>query len=447
MITTYKYRIYPSPRQIKQINEILGQNRFVWNDALYFIKNHNKGNCPSYDGLCKRLTQLKQKHTWLYQSPSQSLQHTLKRLRIAYDRYENKISKQPKFKKRQDEQSIELPQQVSVDFTKNCIKIPKLKEIRAVLHREFVSEIRTCFISKTPTGEYYVSFVVEDYKKYPQMNNNAELTGVDLGITDLVITSKGKKYPNKRHFKQKLRRLRRAQRELSRRSLKKHKKLVVNKKMYGPFSKDEPLKEFTKNILTYSNRREKSRLKVARIHRDIVNARDDYLHKISYDLVKNNDGLSFEKLNITKMLKNKRYARSIMDCSWGKLYIFCLYKADKLGKPVIKIDDPFFPSSKTCSHCGNIHHNLKINDRVWTCKCGVTHDRDINAAINIAKRGQQVLTNTINAPDFESQEISKNKDIDKKKEKGSKSLNRIIRAGPALRGEVAKQEVLPENFD
>lgn len=183
--------------------------------------------------------------------------------------------------------------------------------------------------------------------------------------------------------------------------------LVVNTCMFGPFSKSDPLAPFMEKKEVYSNRREKVRLRVSKIYRDITNARNDYLHKVSRSLVDKNEGLAFESLNIRGMVKNRKLSRSILDCSWGKLVSMCEYKSAMAGKPCIKIGT-FVASSKTCSTCGNKYHGLTLNERTWQCEaCGSTHNRDINAAINIAAEGQRLLQRKIDNGFFESQDKSK----------------------------------------
>lgn len=440
MLITYQYRILPSQSQIHNLAIHFGHNRYIWNEAIRFIQNKNNGHYTSRNKMSRRLTEIKKDISWLSEVYSQTLQATLKRLDQAYQRFFKKQSGYPKTKKRNTEQSIEFPQNTSVDFSLNCIKIPKIGYIKAKLHRKFKGTIKTCYISKSPSNEYYACFVIEDGLQLPEVNTDVELTGIDLGIKDLVITSNGKKYTNNKFLKKKLLQLKKAQKVLSRRSKKKHTVQIVQTNYYGPFSRDKPFKSFTEEKSIFSNRCEKARLKVAKLHRDVVNCRNDYLHKISKQLVEENEGLAFESLNIRGMVKNRRLSQAILDCGWGKLYGLCQYKAERVGKVCIKINT-FFASSKTCSTCCNKYHGLTLDERVWTCEhCGIHHDRDVNAALNISVEGKRLLEKMVDNGDFESQEKPRRSRYLNKKKKGSIVESDTKSAGLAERGEVVSRE-------
>jgi putative transposase len=280
----------------------------------------------------------------------------------------------------------------------------------------------------------------------PKVKTDIQLTGIDLGIKDLVITSHGQKYSNNKYLKQKLRQLKKAQKVLSRRSLKKQTIQVINTKLYGPYSQENPLKSFSEEKEIFSNRREKARLKVAKLHRDVVNCRNDYLHKVSKQLVEENHGLAFESLNIRGMVKNRRLSQSIMDCGWGKLYGLCQYKSERVGKVCIKIDT-FFASSKTCSVCGNKYHGLTLNERIWQCEnCGSEHDRDVNASKNIGKEGERLLADMVKKGAFENQEKPRRSRYGNRKKKDSIVESDCKSAGLAERGEVVSRESVFANL-
>ncbi|HAT61083.1 MAG TPA: transposase [Prevotella sp.] len=444
MISAYQYRIYPSEQQKHNLAIHFGHNRYIWNEALRFIKYHNNGKYTSREKMQLRLTQIKKEITWLPNAHSQTLQATLKRLDIAFQRFFKKQSGYPKTKRRNTEQSIEFPQSSKVDFSLNCVKLPKIGYVRAKLHQKFKGDIKTCYVGKTPSNEYYACFVIDDGLPLPEVNTDVEPTGIDLGIKELVIGSNGKKYGNNKYLKQKLRHLRKAMKTMARRSKKKN-KLVTDKEMFGPYSKENPLQSFMQVKEVWSNRREKARLQVARIYRDIVNCRNDYLHKVSRELVDENDGLVFENLNIRGMVRNRRLAQAIMDCAWGKLIQLCEYKSARAGKVCIKIDT-FFASSKTCSTCENKYHGLTLNERTWTCEhCGSRHDRDVNAALNISAEGKRLLEQMIKNGDFENQEKPrKSRYGNKKKDSILESVKQS--AGLAERGEVVSRESVFANF-
>jgi putative transposase len=438
MISAYQYRIYPSEQQKHNLAIHFGHNRYIWNEALRFIKYHNNGQYTSREKMQLRLTQIKKEITWLPNAHSQTLQATLKRLDIAFQRFFKKQSGYPKTKKLNTEQSIEFPQSSQVDFNLNCIKLPKIGYVRAKLHQKFKGDIKTCYVGKTPANEYYACFVIDDGLPLPKVNTDVEPTGIDLGIKELVIGSNGKKYGNNKYLKQKLRNLRKAQKVLSRRSKKKYTLQVVKETENGRFTREE------KNI--FSNRREKARLKVAKLHRDIVNCRNDYLHKVSRELVDENEGLVFENLNIRGMVRNRRLAQAIMDCAWGKLIQLCEYKSARAGKVCIKIDT-FFASSKKCSTCGNKYHGLTLNERTWTCEhCGSRHDRDVNAALNISAEGKRLLEQMIKNGDFENQEKPRKSRYGNKKKDSILESDVKQSAGLAERGEVVSRELVPASL-
>lgn len=446
MLLTYKYRIYPSEQQKHNLAIHFGHNRFIWNEALRFIKNENNGQYTSKEKMHLRLTSLKKTISWLSEAHSQTLQATLKRLDIAYQRFFKKQSGYPNTKKRNTEQSIEFPQSSQVDFSLNCIKIPKIGYIKAKIHRKFKGIIKTCYVNKSPANEYYACFVIEDEIVKPKVKTDVKLTGIDLGIKDLAIDSKGNKYKNNKFLKKKLKQLKKAQCVLSRRSKNKHKITVIHDNMFGPFSKEKPFQVFTEEKEVFSHRREKIKLEVARLHRDIVNCRNDYLHKLSKELVNKNDGLVFENLNIRGMVKNHRLAQSILDCGWRKLYEFCEYKSARLGKVCLKIGT-FFASSKICSNCGEKYHGLTLTERTWQCEtCGSCHDRDINASINISVEGQNILEQKLLQGFFESQGKPRKSCYGKKKKKDSTLESEVKSAGLAERGETVSRREISASF-
>ena len=440
---TYRYRIYPSEQQKHNLAIHFGHNRFVWNEALRFIQNDNNGQYTSREKMSGRLTEIKKDISWLSDAHSQTLQATIKRLDQAYQRFFKKQSGYPNLKKRNTEQSIEFPQNTAIDFSLNCIKIPKIGYIKAKLHRKFKGNIKTCTINKSPANEYYACFVIDDGVPLPTVNTNIKLTGIDLGIKDLVITSHGQKYGNSKYLKKKLKQLKKAQKVLSRRSLKKQTIQIINTKLYGPYSQENPLKSFSEEKEIFSHRYEKARLQVAKLHRDVVNCRNDYLHKISRKLVNDNDGLAFESLNIRGMVRNRRLSQSIMDCGWGKLVNYCEYKSRRAGKVCIKIGT-FFASSKTCSVCSHNYHGLTLNERIWKCEnCGNEHDRDVNASLNISDEGNRLLKEMISNGEFENQEKPRKSRYSKKK-KGSVLESDVKQsAGLAERGEEVSRESVP----
>ena len=359
MLKSHKYRIYPSQGQKELLSKIFGQVRFVYNLGLETkISAYlgNKKHLTCFD-LNKQITELKKECEWLKESPSQALQMSMTNLDNAYTNF-FKGSGFPKFKNKHGKQSFQLPQGVWISDDNKQIFIPKLKMVDIDLHRKFKGDIKTVTVSKSVTNKYYISILVETNIPKPKKKPiKLETTvGVDLGIKDFCITSDGKKFKNHDFFKSTMNQLRVEQRSLSR-------------KQKG------------------SNRYLKQKSRVALLHEHIRNQREDYLHKISKYLVDNYDTICMENLGISNMMKNKNLSRAIGDMGWFKFKSMVDYKCKWYGKN-LSVIGRFDPSSKTCSNCGSINKELELKDREWICSnCGIKHDRDINAALNIRNFG------------------------------------------------------------
>jgi len=291
---------------------------------------------------------------WLSEVNSQSLQASLANLESAYTRFFRDRKGFPKFKSKHHRQSFQVPQsgKVGADF----VKIPKVGQIKAIISREPVGTIKTITISRSSTGKFFASVLCEDETEMPDKMpvTEAGTVGVDLGIKDFAVLSTGERIANPRNIKRAAKKLRRAQRKLSRR-------------------------------VKGSSNRNKQRKVVARIHEQVANRRKDFLHKLTTRLVNDNqvDSFAIEDLAVSNMVRNRCLAKVIADVSWGEFRRQLQYKADRAGKNVLVIGR-FEPSSKTCS-CGKINDALKLKDRVWTCACGLSHDRDLLAAQNIKR--------------------------------------------------------------
>jgi len=350
MFRAYKYRISPTNSQKELIAKHIGSSRFVYNLALE-TKNGaylgSKHNFSPFD-LIKQLPELKKECEWLKEVNSQSLQQSIQNMDIAFKRF-FKGAGFPKFKsKHKGSQSFSIPQNVIVE--NNLLIIPKFKKkgIKIIIHREIKGTIKSATISRTPTGKYFVSILVDTYQKMPVKVPIKEETtiGVDLGIKTFLVTSNGLEIENPKN-------LRKAQAKL---------KYVQRK--------------YSKN----KGKRTKHRL--ALLHEKVVNKRKDFLHKTSTKLIRENQTIALENLAVNNMVKNHNLAQAITDVSWSMFVDMLKYKADWYGKNILRIGR-WSPSSRTCS-CGVINKDLKLSDRTWTCKsCGVTHDRDILAANNI----------------------------------------------------------------
>ncbi len=359
---SYKFRIEPTQEQIVLLSKHFGACRFLFNRFLNERKDKylNEKTSLTYNDNAKDLTNLKKEDGfhWLKEINSQSLQSALRNLDIAYKNFFNKKSKFPKFKSKHDKQSFRIPQNVQVKDGK--LIIPKFKEgININLHREIEGEILFATITKTTTGKYYVSITCEvNHKPFDKTGSKV---GIDTGIKNLAILSDGKTYDNIKVLKSKLKKLKYKQRQLS-------------KKQKG------------------SNSRERQKTKLALLHEKIANIRKDYLHKVSTEIIKNQDIISVEDLALKNMVKNHKLAQALSDVALGMFYTMLEYKANWNDKSFVKIDR-FFPSSKTCSNCGWIYKDLNLSIREWTCPCcNEHHDRDLNASKNILKQGINILS-------------------------------------------------------
>jgi putative transposase len=352
MLKAFKYRLYPTDKQADLINKHIGSCRFVYNLALECKRMSyagNKVNLSCFD-LMKQLPELKEQCEWLNEINSQSLQQSITHLDNAFTKFFKGQSDFPKFKKKTARQSFNIPQNVIIDFENSKLILPKFKKkgIDIVLHRKFKGETKQATISKTSTGKYFVSVLVDTTDKTQKQKTVKENTtiGIDLGIKSFLVTSNGLEINNPKFLKNSISRL----------------KFIQSK-----FSK-------------HKGKRTKHRLAV--IHEKVANQRKDFLNKISTELINNQDSIAIENLNISGMVKNHNLAQSINDVGWGIFVNMLEYKAEWSGKNILKIGR-FDPSSKTCNNCGAINKELKLQDREWTCTCGTILNRDINASINI----------------------------------------------------------------
>ena len=367
MLKAYKYRIYPSNEQKIQIAKTFGCCRFVYNKTLTYRKEAyekdkktvSKTDCNNY---CNR--ELKKEYEWLRETDKFALTNAIYNMDSAYQKFFKEHAGYPKFKSKRDNHKSYTTNftngNIAVDFLSSKVKLPKLKGVRAKLHRNFAGQIKSASVSQVPSGKYYVSILVEtEHKEIPHTNKNI---GLDLGIKELCITSDGKKYKNLKTIQKYEKRLTKLQRQLT------HKK-----KGNGNY--------------------QKQKRKIALYHEKITNTRKDYLHKISHEIISENQVIVSENLQIKNMVKNHNLAKFITDVSWYELTRQLEYKAQWNGRRYIKADT-FYASSQLCSACGYQNADTKdLSVREWVCPiCGTKHDRDINAAKNILEKGLQQIS-------------------------------------------------------
>lgn len=366
MLKAFKYRLNPTLEQKEQLSKFFGSVRFVYNLGLETkISAYigNKKNLTCID-LANQMKALKDTDApWLQDCPAQVLQMSLRNLDNAYTNF-FRGKGFPKFKKKHQNQSIQFPQGVRLLGDK--IFLPKLKYVDFVKHREIgEGAIKTVTLSKTTTGKYFVSILIDNYISLPDKKPIKEKTtvGIDVGLKTFAVLSDGQQFENPKYLEHQLKRLRVEQRTMARR--------------------------YKKNVKTVDQSKNwhKQKQIVALLHEKIANQRKDFLHKTSTAIIKQYDTVCLEDLNVAGMVKNHCLSKAISDVSWTSFKEMLEYKAEWYGKNIVTIGR-FEPSSKICSNCGHLYKELKLAERSWVCqKCESVHDRDMNAALNIKKYG------------------------------------------------------------
>ena len=403
MLKAYKYRLYPTSEQKVLINKHIGACRWLYNYGLQKkieAYARDRTHVSRFD-LQADLPILKktEEYNWLTEVNALSLQAVLRNLDTAYKNFFRDKKGFPKFKsKKNNRQSFQVVQNTRVNFVEDkskkelnlkinsktinvdevyedtdnqdntvvfnkkrgTVSVPKIPNIPAVLHRTFKGEVKTCTISRTPTGKYYISVLVDNKEetlpeKQPLSENQA--VAFDLGIKSFLVASNRDIIDNPKFLRKSEKKLARIQRQHSR-------------KVKG------------------SNNRSKHRIKLARIHEKVTNQRTDFLHQLTRKYINSEyTSFCFEDLNIKGMVRNPKLAKSINEVGWSTFRTMMTYKADWMGKNIITIGR-FEPSSKLCSSCGTLKKFLNLNERTYNCdnpNCNLTIDRDYNASLNILK--------------------------------------------------------------
>ncbi|MDJ0658483.1 MAG: RNA-guided endonuclease TnpB family protein [Crocosphaera sp.] len=366
MFKAYKYRVYPTSEQKDLLVKSFGCARWFYNYALNLTSQtyQDTGKGLSRNDIIKLLPELKKEYEWLKEPPSQVLQQVALDLSSAFLNFFERRAKYPNFKKKHKKQSIRFPQGFKLDG--EYLSLPKLKEVYCKVSRLPQGKLKSVTVSMTPTGQFYASCLYDDGVERPSpltSLNKGEIKaiGIDCGLTHFAITSDGSKHGNPKYYRKYEEKLAKKQKQLSR-------------KQKG------------------SSNRNKARIKVAKVHEKITRCREDFLHKLSRNLVDKNQVIIVENLAVNNMVKNHKLAKSISDAGWGIFCTMLKYKAEWEGKTYIEVDR-FFPSSKTCNVCLNQVGSLLLDVRFWDCpKCLTQNiDRDINAAKNIKDEGLRIL--------------------------------------------------------
>lgn len=356
----FKYRFYPTGEQAAELSRTFGCVRLVYNKALEERTRawYGEQRRVSYVQSSAALTEWKKTEelTFLTEVSSVPLQQALRHLQTAFGSFFAKRAKYPRYKSKKKSRASAEYTRSGFKWREGRLTLAKMTEpldIRWSRPLPEGSEPTTVTVSRDTAGRWFVSLLCEDTIAPGPVTNAA--VGIDAGITSLVTLSTGEKVTNPRHERHDRARLAKAQRELSR-------------KAKG------------------SANREKARRKVARVHARIGDRRRDFLHKLTSRIVHENQVVVIEDLAVRNMLRNHKLARAISDASWTELRTMLEYKCAWYGRELVTVDR-WFPSSKLCGACGTVAAKMPLNVRTWTCDCGTTHDRDVNAAKNIKAAG------------------------------------------------------------
>lgn len=360
----YKFRLYPTDEQALIIRKTFGCVRFVYNKMLSERKETYELLKNDKEALKKvkypTPATYKKEYDWLKEVDSLALANAQLNLDKAYKAFFKGDAKFPKFKSKRHKQSYTTNVvNGNIQLSDGHIKLPKLKRVKIKQHRAIPSDytIKSCTLSVTASGKYYISILTE-YEKEFESKKIEKVVGLDFAMDGLFVDSEGKKANYPKFYRQMLEKLAKEQRKLSRKK---------------------------KGSLNWN----KQRIRVAKIQEKVANQRKNFLHHQSKKLVTYYDAVVIEDLNMKGMSKALKFGKSVTDNGWGMFTSFLQYKLKEQGKQLVKIDK-WFPSTKTCSTCGSVKE-IKLSERTYQCICGLSLDRDHNSALNIKKEGIRLL--------------------------------------------------------
>mgnify|MGYP000190099859 CR=1 FL=1 len=376
MLRAVKVRLYPTAFQTTQINKLLGSCRVVYNQTLdRKIKQYNEHNISENRNTLSywfhHVLLTNPDFEYLKEQNTKVLKQVINDMLTAYKNFYERHTGYPKFKsKHNNKQSCRFVKDAISkrnDYTTYKLSLANIKNIKFRCNKKNVeylqknkANIRQATLSKLPCGEYYLSILVDGDLTHKGVQDTDNYIGIDLGVKDFVITSEGEVFNNLHFKKNETNKLKRLQKQLSR-------------KQKG------------------SKNRNKARIKLAKLYKKINDKKQYYLHEVSNTLINENQVICMEDLNVKGMLKNHKLAESIAEMNFGEFKRILEYKARWYNRKIVFIDR-FYPSSKTCSCCGFKYKDLKLSDRFWVCpQCNTHHDRDINAAVNILNEGMRLV--------------------------------------------------------
>lgn len=356
-----RVKLYPTKQQIEMLENHFDGYRYSYNLCLEYkqtLWKHHKINVSGFD-MQKELFQIRKSSDWLIKCKAECIRDAALNVEKSYKNF-FRGNGYPKFKHKKGKQSFNAYQRIYcksgfLTFFKNKIKFKTSGEYSILLES---NKIKQCTFKRDSCGDYWATLLIwiNDNKSMPKSNS---IIGIDLGIKDLLVTSEGQVFENKNHLRSSYFRLRTLQRKFS-----KSKKGGAN--------------------------REKLRIKIAKLNRKITRQKEHYYHQITNELLRDNQTIVMETLNVIGMIKNHNLARSISDASWGLLTSMLEYKSNWYGRNLIKINQ-WSPTSKTCSNCGSVKEKLLLSERMYKCdSCGFEIGRDLNAAINIKNTGIKI---------------------------------------------------------
>ena len=376
MLRAIKIRLYPNTTQAIQINKLLGCYRVVYNQCLArkiksYEENKISENQTSLGHFIHHELLKDDNFIWLREQNTKVLKQAVIDMLNAYKNFFEQHNGFPKFKSKKDNKQscrFELgaisKRNVYTDYKLSLANIRNIKFRCSKKYAQYLQKhkenIRQATLTKLPCGEYYLSILIDGDLTH-KVKESHNIIGIDLGIKDFIVTSDGEVFDNLHFNKNKSNKIKRLQKQLSRKE-------------------------------NNSNNRNKIRIKLSKIYKRITDKKQYYLHQISNYLIDENQVICMEDLNVKGMLRNHKLAGSIQELNFGEFKRMLEYKANWYGRKLVFVDR-FYPSSKTCNHCGYINKKLKLSDRQWVCpNCGEIIERDYNAALNIRDEGIRLIS-------------------------------------------------------